>query len=172
MFNSGYLDFAWSDFGRSLSNKTRINDQLHLDDMYKEAMDKTFTKWNFWANRNNLTLSLPLISILQSLHNEALEVKMLSTEIHFNTIVRAAERYVLGLDTVIIGEIERSVGRPIVIVDSLLERMERLSDDNKEIRGDVTDLKNNNTELSDKITLLMQMFASSSNTSEEVEISI
>jgi UDP-N-acetylglucosamine enolpyruvyl transferase len=31
-------------------------------------------------------------------------------------------------------------------------------------------LKNKNTELSDKITLLMQMFASSSNTSEEVEV--
>ena len=159
---------------------------MHLDDMYKEAMDKTFTQWKFWANKNNLTLSQHLITIVQSLHNEALEDKMLSTEIHFNTIVRAAERYVLGLDTVIIGEIERSVGRPIVIVDSLLERMERLSDDNKEIRGDVTDLKdknsefsgdvtdlkNKNTELSDKITLLMQMFASSSNTSEEVEISI
>ena len=98
MFNSGYLDFAWSDFGRSLSNKTSNNDQLHLDDMYKGAMDTTFTQWKFWANKNNLTLSQHLITIVQSLHNEALEVKMLSTEIHFNTIVRAAERYVLGLD--------------------------------------------------------------------------
>jgi len=127
--NSTFLTYAWTDFGRSFSNKTKLYSHLPQNDMYKGAIMATFLMWDRWIGLKNMTTCQNLVTIVKAIHYSALESIDFSSENYFSSIVAAIEAYIVTLDFNIISDFQKSMGRPFVFaVNDVLGRISELNE--------------------------------------------